>query len=178
MIFKGWLLTASERSATSATKATAAEATSSASSTPSGAGAAGARSGYKCLLGVRCHAVHRAGEEDGIEGDIRRRADVPARRVLHDALKRLGPAVLDTQRHGERQDLLERIRWHALQPVGVYPRDEFLQAENLNLGSHSLQRLRRHDPCEQDNDDDRDDTRSNQQPGRAEDVRQMKELQD
>src|ERR1035438_5154930 len=135
----------SKGSTTSAAEAAAAEASATeASAAPSRARAAGARSGHEGLVRIHRHGMHGAGEEDGIEAHIRRRSHVPCGLVLRDSLEGLGPAVLDAQRHGVRQKLLEGIGRHALQAVGVHAVNELLEAEDLNLGAHALQRLRSH----------------------------------
>src|SRR5271166_4265127 len=78
-----------ERAAATAAEPAAAESSSAeAAATPSRTGAAGAWSSHERLVRVHGHGVHRAGEEDGIEPHVRRRAHVPVGRVLHDPLER------------------------------------------------------------------------------------------
>ena len=102
--------------------------------------------------------------------------DVPIGRILHDSLEGLGPAVLDAQRHGVGQELLEGIGRHALQTIGVHAIDEFLEAQNLDLGVHALLRLRGHDAREHDDDEQRRHRRRNQQSGRFQNGSDAKHL--
>src|SRR5579863_3466717 len=98
-----------KRTTTTTTEATSAESSSTtkATTTKARSGAAGTWRRNECLVRVRGHRVHRGREEDGIEAYVRCGPDIPGRRILHDALKGFGPAVLDPQSHGIGQDLFE-----------------------------------------------------------------------
>src|SRR5271165_1908552 len=113
-----YLRDALEGSAAAAAKATTTEATSTkAAATPTRTGATGARRRNERLMSVRCHGMHGSGEEDGIERHIRRGSDVPVGRVLRHSLEGFGPAILNAQRHGVGQNLLEGVGRHAFQAI-------------------------------------------------------------
>src|SRR6266481_9345783 len=101
---------ASEGSAATAAKAAAGEASTAAEPSPApsrGAGT-GPWRGHKGRGRLIGHGPDAVDEVNGVE-HAWAGALIPGGRILHDAFKILGPAVLHAQGHGERQKLLECI---------------------------------------------------------------------
>ena len=111
------------------------------------------------------------GKEKWIEAGVAVRRNVPAWRILDDALEGLSPVMLDSKRHGVRQKLFEGLKGrHPLDPVGVDPIHELLEPQHGDLRSDSRQSFRCHLAREQPPDQRGNENASNDQRDGVEQV--------
>src|SRR5439155_5004861 len=79
-------------------------------------------------------------------------ARVPARRVHLDAVEVEDPAFGDAERDRPREEPVERVAWHALEPVLLGALEELLEAAHLRQDLHAAPRTVGHGarPAEED----------------------------